>query len=200
VSSPRVTLLSIGIAFSAALAGCGGDSDEPTTQATATSPVPATTTTVEPPSGPMVRICDRRLAAAVTGALQEQGSAGRVRKPVPSGNARLSVCEMVGKGAEVSVSIDAATDAVRRYQFRVVESAQFSGGDPENAPHTVKGIGDPDLGGAGANWLPRTHLLLSVRGDRVLIVDVSADDLDDDDALLAAAKAISLDAYDRLGR
>jgi hypothetical protein len=181
-----------------ALTGCGGsDSDETTVAVTPTIP----TTTVEKPSGPMVRICDRRLAAAVTAALQEQGSAGRVGgKPVPSGNVRLSVCEMVGKGAEVSISIDAATDAVRRYQFRVVESAQFSGGDPENAPHTVKGIGDPDLGGAGANWLPRTHLLLSVRGDRVLIVDVSADDLDDDDALLAAAKAISLDAYDRLGR
>jgi hypothetical protein len=201
VRSVRRAVVPIALAVSAALAGCGGDSDEATTQATATSPVPATTTTVEQPSGPMVRICDRRLAAAVTAALQEQGSAGRVGgKPVPSGNVRLSVCEMVGKGAEVSVSIDAATDAVRRYQFRVVESAQFSGGDPENAPHTVKGIGDPDLGGAGANWLPRTHLLLSVRGDRVLIVDVSADDLDDDDALLAAAKAISLDVYDRLGR
>jgi hypothetical protein len=200
VSSLRFTLLSIGVAFSAALAGCGGDSDDATTQVTATSPAPATTT-AERPSGPMVRICDRRLAAAVTAAVQEQGSVGRVGgKPVPSGNVRLSVCEMVGKRAEVSVSIDAATDAVRRYQFRVVESAQFSGGDPENAPHTIKGIGDPDLGGAGANWLPRTHLLLSVRGDRVLIVDVSADDLDDDDALLAAAKAISLDVYDRLGR
>jgi hypothetical protein len=180
------------------LAGCGGGNDDDDVART-TVATPTTVPTTEAPSGPMVRICDRRLAATVTGALQEQGSGGRLgSKPVPSGNSRLSVCELPGRGAEVSISIDAATDAVRRYQFRVVESAQFSGGDPENAPHTVKGVGDPELGGAGANWLPRTHLLLSVRGDRVLIVDVSADDLDDD-ALLAAAKAISLDVYDRLG-
>ena len=101
--------------------------------------------------------------------------------------------------AEVSVSLDAASDAVRRYQFRVTETAQFSGGDPERAPHTVKGVGDRRLGGAGANWLPRIHLLLSVRGHRVLILDVSADDLDDD-ALEAAAIEISLDAWERLGK
>jgi hypothetical protein len=62
----------------------------------------------------------------------------------------------------------------------------------------VKGVGDPKLGGAGANWLPRTHLLLSARGDRVLIVDVSADGLDDN-VLRDAAIEISLDASERLG-
>ena len=62
----------------------------------------------------------------------------------------------------------------------------------------MKGVGDRRLGGAGANWLPRIHLLLSVRGHRVLIVE-SADDLDDD-ALQAAAIEISLDAWERLGK
>jgi hypothetical protein len=147
----------------------------------------------------MVRTCDRRLAAAVSAALEDQGFRGRLRsKPSPSGDKQLSVCELAGRGAEVSTSIDAASGAVRRYHNRVTETAQFSGGDPDNAPQTVKGIGDARLGGAGANWLPRIHLLLSTRDERVLIVDVSADDLDDD-ALLAAAKAISLDVYDRLG-
>ena len=181
-----------------ALAGCGGsDSDE--TQTTIAAPT-TVSTIPEPPSGPMVRICDRGLAAEVTTALQEQGFRGRLgSQPTPSGEKRLSVCELQGRDAEVSISIDAAADAVRRYRNRVVESAQFSGGDPENAPHTVKGVGDRRLGGAGANWLPRTNLLLSVRGNRVLIVDVSAPPLSDP-RLLEAAKTISLDTWNRLER
>jgi hypothetical protein len=180
------------------LAGCG-DSDDGTTQATATSPAP-TTTTQEPPSGPMARICDRRLATEVTAALREQGFRGHFGSdPTASGDKQLSVCQLAGRAAEVSISVDAASDAVRRYHNRVTETAQFSGGDPDNAPHTVKGVGDPELGGAGANWLPRTHLLLSARGERVLIVDVSAEPLSDP-RLLEAAKTISLDAWDRLER
>jgi hypothetical protein len=182
----------------AVLAGCGGDDDDDRAAAPTAGTAPATTSTPAPASGPAVRICDRRLAGAATTVLREQGFRGHLGgKPIASGNSRLSVCELAGRGAEVSVSVDAATDAVRRYQFRVTETAQFSGGDPENAPHTVKGVGDPRLGGAGANWLPRTKLLLSVRGRRVLIVDVSADDLNDD-ALRDAAIQISLDAWERI--
>jgi hypothetical protein len=181
----------------ALISGCGdGDGSDEVAGTTAATPTVSTAT--EPPSGPAVRICDRRLAAAATMALREQGFRGPLGgKPAPSGTPRLSVCELAGRGAEVSVSVDAATDAVRRYQFRVTETAQFSGGDPENAPHTVKGVGDPRLGGAGANWLPRTKLLLSVRGRRVLIVDVSADGLKDD-SLRDAAIQISLNAWGRL--
>lgn len=179
--------------------GCG-DSEPDANQTTTTAPTPAPSTTTAAPTGPMVRICERRLAIATSEALREQGFRGRLgSEPVPSGTARLSVCELAGSGAEVSISLDAASGAVRRYHNRVTETAQFSGGDPEHAPHTVKGVGDPRLGGAGANWLPRIHLLLSVRGHRVLIVDVSADDLDDD-ALQAAAIEISLDAWERLGK
>jgi hypothetical protein len=184
------------VAVAAALAGCGG-SDSGTTSTRATPAIPTTTT--EAPSGPMVRICDRRLAMAVTAGLRGQGFRGRLgSEPSASGDKQLSVCELAGRGAEVSISVDAASDAVRRYHNRVTETAQFSGGDPNNAPHTVKGVGEPRLGGAGANWLPRTHLLLSVRGDRVLIVDVSAEPLSDP-RLLDAARTISLAAWDRLG-
>jgi hypothetical protein len=179
------------------LAGCGGSDSE--TTSTPVAPSIATTTTAAP-SGPMVRICDRRLAAAVTDALRDQRFRGRLgSKPEPSGAAGLSACEFGGGGAEVSILLDTAADAVRRYHNRVTETAQFSGGDPDHAPHTVKGVGDPRLGGAGANWLPRIHLLLSARGERVLIVDVSADSLSDPQ-LLEGAKAISLLAWDRLGR
>jgi hypothetical protein len=148
----------------------------------------------------MVRICDLRLAAAATTALRDEGHRGRLgSEPTPSGAAGLSGCEFAGRAAEVTISLDTASDAVRRYHNRVTETAQFSGGDPDRAPQTVKGVGDARLGGAGANWLPRIQLLLSARGERVLIVDVSADDLADD-ALRAAAIEISLDAWERLGK
>lgn len=180
-------------------AGCGGgDGDNEATRSTVSTGTTAVTTTTERPTGPMVRICDRRLATAVTAALREQGFRGRLgSRPMPSGTARLSVCELAGHGAEVSISLDAASEAVRRYHNRVTETAQFAGGDPDRAPQTVKGVGDPELAGAGANWLPRIHLLLSARGDRVLIVDVSAESIPDS-RLLPAAKTISLKAWDRL--
>jgi hypothetical protein len=195
----------IACALLLALAGCGDDGGdqvaEPGTSSVATT-VPTetavTTAPAEPPSGPVVRICDKRLAAALTAAFRDQGFRGRLpAMPTPGGNPRLSVCDLEGEHAEISVSLDAASQAVRRYRNRVTESAQFSTTDPEDAPHTVKGIGDRELGGAGANWLPRTHLLLSARGERVLIVDVSADPLSDPQ-LFEAAKTISLDTWDRL--
>jgi hypothetical protein len=180
-----------------ALAGCG-DSDSEETQATPTATIPSQTTTTAAPTGPMVRICDGRLSREVTTALREQGYRGRLgSQPSPSGAARLSGCELAGKDAEVSISLDAAAGAVRRYHNRVTETAQFSGGEPDRAPQTVKGVGDPQLGSAGANWLPRIHLLLSARGERVLIVDISVEPLGDA-RLLAAAKTISVDAWDRL--
>jgi hypothetical protein len=184
-------------AITIALPGCG-DSNSDTTSTRAT-PSPPTTTVAEP-SGPVVRICDRTLARDVLDAFRSNGFRGALpSRPTPSGNATLSVCELEGERADVSISLDAASGAVRRYRNRVTETAQFSGGDPDRAPHTVKGVGDPRLGAAGANWLPRIHLLLSARGERVLIVDVSADGLEDD-ALRAAAIEISLDAWDRLER
>jgi hypothetical protein len=189
---------SAALVFCALIATGCGDSEPAANQTTTTAPTPMPSTTTAAPTGPIVRICDRRLATATTAALREQGFRGRLgSKPVPSGTARLSVCELAGSG-EVSISLDAASRAVRRYHNRVTETAQFSGGDPDNAPQTVKGVGDRRLGGAGANWLPRIHLLLSARDDRVLIVDVSAQSLPES-RLLPAAKAISLAVYDRLG-
>jgi hypothetical protein len=164
---------------------------------TVPSLAPATTTSAQRPTGPLVRVCDRRLAATVAQALRAEGFRGRLpRVPTRSGDRTLSRCELDG-AIGAGISLDAAADAPRRYRNRVTETAQFAGGDPGRAPKTVKGIGDARLGAAGANWLPRIHLLLSVRGERVLIVDLSADDLGDG-ALLAAASEISVATWDRL--
>jgi hypothetical protein len=103
-----------------ALAGFGDDGSEevaePSTSTAVTTAPPETAITTarpEPPAGPMVRICHRRLAAALTAALREQGFRGGLPSvPTPGGNTRLSVCELEGKEAEVSVSLDAASQAV----------------------------------------------------------------------------------------
>ena len=184
---------------SVALAGCGdGGGGEQTAESSTASPVTATTAPA-PPSGPMVEVCDRRLTRLTASAFRRQGLRGPLgATPDPSGTPMQSVCELEGDRAEASISLDAASDAPRRYRNRVTETAQFSGGDPGDAPHPVKGIGAPRLGAAGANWLPRIHLLLSVRGQRVLIVDVSAERLGDD-ALRDVAIQISLGAWRLLG-
>jgi hypothetical protein len=183
---------------SALLAGCGDDgSNDDDAGSTTPSTVPITQPE-PPPSGPVVRICDKRLVAEASAALRAAGFRGRLMgAPVPNGTPRLSVCELDSDRAELSVALDAASDAPRRYRNRVTETAQFSGGDPDRAPHTVRGVGDDQLGAAGANWLPRTDLLLSVRGNRVLIVDVSAEGLGDG-RLRSAAIEISLGVWDRL--
>jgi hypothetical protein len=93
--------------------------------------------------------------------------------------------------------MDAAPDAVQRYQNRIVETAQFSQSIPSHVPRTIRGVGDPELGAAGANWIPFQHQLLSARGKRVLIVSVDARGLGDPERL-SAARAISLAVYGRL--
>jgi hypothetical protein len=115
-------------------------------------------------------------------------------RPHASGAGRLSACDL----GPVELSLDTASDAVRRYRNRIVETAQFSESIPGRVPRTVRGIGDADLGASGANWIPFLHQLLSARGERVLIVTVNGGGLDDRQRL-AAAKAISLAAWDRLG-
>ena len=176
-----------------ALAGCGGGQS---TDREPIPPAPVITAAPPPPSGPLVRICDRSLATRIESLLRSiaprrpPGS-----QPVANGTAWRSSCDLA---PDVEITLDAETDAVRRYMNRVVESAQFSEGDRSRAPVHVGGIGDPRLRQAGANWLPHFHQLLSARGERVLIVDVNARGLSDSQRL-AAARAISLDVWRRLG-
>ena len=179
-------------AVAAAAAGCG-DSDSDTTSTTPTT-ISQPTTTVAAPSGPMVRICDRSLARRLSQALRSNGVGGKLQPPEATGNQRNSRCEF-GRVAELSM--DAAPDAVQRYQNRVVETAQFSNSIPSHVPRPLKGIGDRRLGPAGANWIAFLHQLLSARGKRVLIVTVNGDASDSE--RLAAAKAITFAVYDRLG-
>jgi hypothetical protein len=182
----------IGCGLALALASCGGGSDS-NDATTGASPSPPTTT-VEAPSGPVVRICDRALAREVRSSLRSTGFAGKVPPPRASGTQRLSSCHFA---KVVEISMDAAPDAVQRYQNRITESAQFAVDRKHFQPQPVGGIGASSLGDAGANWLPWLNQLLSARGKRVLIVAVNTESLPQSQRL-ASAKEISLAVYDRL--
>jgi hypothetical protein len=173
------------------MAGCG-DSDSETTSTRATPSQP--TTTVAVPSGPMVRICDRALARQVRRALRSHSFGVKLPSPTATGDQRNARCDFA---KVVEISMDAAPDAVQRYQNRIVETAQFSQSIPSHVPRTITGIGDRRLGAAGANWIPFLHQLLSARGKRVLIVTVNGDGPSDSERL-SAAKEISLAIYRRL--
>jgi len=175
------------------IGGCGG-SGESTQEEHLTVVVPSTTTTSEPPSGPLVRICDRSLTVELSPVVRSRGLRESLQPhPQTSGAGQLSACDL----GPLELSMDAARDAVQRYQNRIVETAQFSESIPSHVPRTVKGVGDPQLAGAGANWIPFLHQLLSARGKRVLIVTVNGGGLADEQRL-EAAKAVSLAVWDRL--
>jgi hypothetical protein len=143
----------------------------------------------------MVRICDRSLARRVSHALRSNRVGATLPAPTSTGTQRNSRCDFA---KVVELSLDGAPDAVQRYQNRIVETAQFSESVPSHVPRTVRGVGDRRLGPAGANWIPFLHQLLSARGKRVLIVTVNGGGLSDTERL-AAAKAISLAVWERLG-
>jgi hypothetical protein len=85
----------------------------------------------------------------------------------------LSSCRISGPGIVLSVYLDTAFQARRRYANRVVETAQFGAPDPARLPHPVPGVGDPSLGSSGANWVPGLSTLLAVRDKRWLTVTYS---------------------------
>jgi hypothetical protein len=188
----------IGTGLALALAGCGGGSDSDDSVSDGGLTVlhtPSTTTPAAgPATGPLVRICDRSLAAEIGPVLEAHDSGGHLDpRPHASGTGQLSACDL----GPVELTLDAANHAVRRYRNRITETAQFSQSIPSHVPRPVRGVGDPDLGAAGANWIPFLHQLLSARGERVLIVTVNGGGLSDPERL-AAAKETSLVVYQRL--
>lgn len=186
----RALSAALAAALIAVLAGCGGGSDSSTTTATVTPAPP--TTTVAGPSGPAVKICDRSLARQLAPVLSSSGFQGALR-PHPTGTQRNSSCEL----GPVELTVDNAPDAVQRYQNRIVETAQFSDSRYSRVPRPVRGIGDPDLGAAGANWIPYLRQLLSARGKLVLIAEAHVPGLTDAERL-ALTKRVALIAWSRL--
>lgn len=84
-----------------------------------------------------------------------------------------SRCLLHGRGADVSVYLDAAYAARQRYYNRMVEQDQFYGTDPAKHPHPVPGVGDPGAYAHTASWIPALSTLYAIRGNRWLTVGYS---------------------------
>jgi hypothetical protein len=84
-----------------------------------------------------------------------------------------SRCLLGGRGAHVSIYLDAAYAARQRYYNRIVEQDQFYGTDPAKHPHPVPGVGDPGAYAHTASWIPAFSTLWAVRGNRWLTVAYS---------------------------
>lgn len=195
----------------ALLSGCGGPSRAaPTTSPAAAPRAPATPRSASRgaagvrPGENLAPICSK-LAASSVRALTEAGAPAPQGTPAAHGAAsgNLTSCRLRRTGLRVRFSLDAAPDARQRYSNRIVESYQFGAGgaatSPGLRPRPGEGLGDRNVEGGGANWLPIYNQLLSVRGQRVLIVGIFVRGASDDQ-LKSAAIALSRDAYRQLHR
>jgi hypothetical protein len=165
------------VACAIAISACGGGSDSTVATEATVSTAPAAP---PPPSGPrarnegarpLVRAC-RRLGPSVRAALAAGGFEAELKRRATA-TANHGQCTYRGGGAQVKATVDVGADVLRRYQVRVTELAQFSNGDPEQAPHPVAGVGARRLGPYGANWIPGNSELLSVMEPRMLILEVT---------------------------
>lgn len=83
----------------------------------------------------------------------------------------LSTCAYSTGSAQISVTLDTATDSHQRFSNRLVEAIQFSFDDPSKRPRPVRGVGDPGAESGGAIWTSSSVQLTAIRGNRLLIVD-----------------------------
>jgi hypothetical protein len=104
----------------------------------------------------------RALARIV--AAQVRRSVRRESEPTPP-NSR---CQLQGRGVHVSITLDAAYAARRRYENRMAEQVQFNAPDPAKVPHHVPGVGDRAADEHFASWIPAYSTLYAVRGNRWL--------------------------------
>jgi hypothetical protein len=163
-------LLVVCLACSTALLGCGG-SNQNTNSSGPSSGLPDRSFNVQtdqPASG-------LHLSAADCAKLADQ-LGRRLRREVrslPEPSPPLSRCRLLAAGVRVSVFLDAAYAARRRYENRMTEQAQFGAPDPAMVPHPVAGVGDPAPGEHFASWVPAYSTLFAVRGNRWLTVAYS---------------------------
>jgi hypothetical protein len=168
------------------LAGCGGssggDASTSTTKAGPSGPS-AAAVCAKVPTKPVVRIVDR---AAAPGPPTLRRSAG--------GTAQLVKCSFLASGVHVDFNLDLAANSQQRFDNRVVEMTQFSNTRPATRPRPVPGVGDPNAGNEGAQWIPALDQLLAFRPGRYLIVDFSVKGASDD-ANRAGAAALARLAF-----
>jgi len=151
----------------AALAGCGsGDGTSSTSETDANryfGDHPGQEATNATISNADCRSLQRETEAEIGAPLRAEA------EPTPPS----SRCLLSGRGAHVSIYLDAAYAARQRYYNRMVEQDQFYGTDPAKHPHPVPGVGDPGAYGHTASWIPAFSTLWAIRGNRWLTVAYS---------------------------
>ena len=124
-----------------------------------------------PPQKARNRACAHVRTAEVRAIAAEAG--GRPVGPLERAGKEsdeLASCRWHGAGVAISVAVDRAREAEKRYWYRQSEQQQFYADDPKRTPVTVTGVGQDESYGGGAFWMPGTHRLLAVRDDTMLIV------------------------------
>jgi hypothetical protein len=185
------------LALCAAPAGCGSGRGSNASTGSTTSASAAPNQKAAAPAGvaaACTRIPVRMVSALVAGA----GGRSVPLERTASSTAGRSVCRFRGRSVNVEAQLDAATRAVTRYFNRVTELLQFSSTNAKLRPVPVPALGDRGVPGGGANWVPFFDQLLSVRGERTLLVNFFVRGASTP-ALKRAAIRFTRLTYDRLG-
>ena len=140
-------------------------------------------------SGAPATACDLLGREEVVAALRDAGVRPASLRGSGAEALDQSVCRHRGAGTSVSLRIDSAPQARRRYFDRVTEALQFSVHDAGSRPRAVDRLGDDDaFGPAGAYWVADLRRLFVLRGTRLFIYQVSAPGLDAERARRAAVR------------
>jgi hypothetical protein len=171
---------SIVVALVAALAGCGGGSDDRTSTATggATPEAAAYGASFKHDANRDAQGVEGQSVCALLPAAQVGALTGvsRLRGHV-NDSTDLSICSYRGpRGANVRVLLDGASEATRRYYYQLTEARElhhFFNDDPSFKPRDVTGVGDDrTYGGAGAYWTPARAQLVAFADERIVRVTV----------------------------
>jgi len=172
-------------ALALVLAGCGGSSGGDA----------ATSSTKAAFSGPSpAAVCAKVQTEPVAQIVEKAGARAPTLRPSAGGTAQLIKCSFAASGVHVDFNLDLAANSQQRFDNRVVEMTQFSNARPATRPRPVPGVGDPNSGNEGAQWIPALDQLLAFRPGRYLIVDFSVQGASDD-ANRAGAAALARLAF-----
>jgi hypothetical protein len=166
----------LALSLCAAVAGCGGGGGETSSAGPLATTAPASggAVTRTPAQRHFARTCRSLAAGGADRALARAGvRAGRLRLR-SIGVGQPAQCVLGAPGASVEVDLDSAPQAARRYFNRITESIQTGLERPSLRPQAVAGVGEGHVPGGGANWIPASEQLLSLRGQRLLIAAVHA--------------------------
>jgi hypothetical protein len=178
----RRRIASLLLPLALASAGCGSGGSSPSTTSTSSGGGNFRERPGQQPTSLHISRSDCKALAATV----ERQTTAHLRlhsDPTPPN----SQCRLQGPGVHISISLDTAYDARRRYENRMTEQVQFNAPYPARDPHRVANVGDPAPGEHFASWIPAYSTLYAVRGNRWLTLAYSVAGKTRPQRLIAAA-------------